>query len=266
MEVDTEELESLQAVVDRLVAQRAQWLDDEGISVDFWIVLGGVQGILNTLRYIEDRDISSDTVERLKQIWHESDQEAANAIVALLPHSVDVKLPEMGAASALQYAAGNGHIDMVSLLLARGIDVDAPNEDGWTALHNAVHNGHIDIISALLEGGADVGARSNNGNTALHIAAFNGNTDVVKILLAPSPFVEDLVKDAAANGHVGMIRDADVNAKNIQGDTALHEAADKGHTDAVLLLLNKNADIEAVNSVRFDYISPVQSTSALRAQ
>ncbi|OWY98570.1 hypothetical protein PHMEG_00030633, partial [Phytophthora megakarya] len=138
---------------------------------------------------------------------------------------------------------------MVSLLLARGIDVDAHNEDGWTALHNAVHNGHTDIILALLEGGADVGARSNNGNTALHLAAFNGNTDVVKLLLAPSAFVEDSVEhDTATNGHVSVRRGADVNAKNMQGDTALHEAADNGHRNVVLLLLDRNADIETVNT------------------
>ncbi|OWZ05228.1 hypothetical protein PHMEG_00022721, partial [Phytophthora megakarya] len=143
--------------------------------------------------------------------------------------------------------------------------------DGWTALHNAVHNGHTDIILALLEGGADVGARSNvgrdgvlvlkNGNTALHLAAFNGNADVVKLLLAPSTIVKDVNSDGSTDG-ADVRKGVDVDAKNTRGNTALHEAAANGHMDVVLYLLDRNADIEAVNSVRFDNISSVQWISA----
>src|SRR5438046_2274896 len=83
--------------------------------------------------------------------------------------------------------------------------------DGWPPLHLAAHFGHGDAVDALLEAKADVHARPTNAqrNTALHAAlAGRTTTRIVSRLLAS---------------------DADVNARNDDGQTPLDLAQAQGH-------------------------------------
>jgi ankyrin repeat protein len=61
---------------------------------------------------------------------------------------------------------------------------------------------------------------------------------------------ETLLHKAAKNGHTEVVtllldRGADINAINCDGSTPLHKAASNGHTEVVRLLLDKGADINA---------------------
>ena len=99
---------------------------------------------------------------------------------------VDVAATDGYGWTALRYAAGEGHRDVVALLLDRmeGSDVAAKDEDERTALHRAALGGHRDIVALLLGRleGADVAAKDGDGWTALHCAAQGGHGDVVALL------------------------------------------------------------------------------------
>ncbi|KAG1687242.1 hypothetical protein DVH05_005292 [Phytophthora capsici] len=214
-------------------------------------------GVKRVLKYLEDEDIASDTKEKLEQVWSESDQEATDAIVALIHQGVDVKAPDGGATIALHYAAAKGHTEVLSLLLEGGADVAAQDEDGKTALHYAAYYGHVKVLSLLLERGADVSAQDNVGNTALHYAAEDGTVEVLSLLFKGGADVSVQDNDgrtalhyAAYYGHVDVLsllleRGADVSAQDNVGWTGLHYVAFNGHVEVLTLLLEEGADVSA---------------------
>ena len=76
-------------------------------------------------------------------------------------------------ATALYYAAQNGHVATLQLLLQHEADANMAIKDGWTPLHAASETGHSDAIKILCERGADVMLTNKRGETALYIAALN---------------------------------------------------------------------------------------------
>jgi hypothetical protein len=61
--------------------------------------------------------------------------------------------------SALQYAAGYGHVDVVRFLLDRGANAGMADDAGQTPLHWATFGPHVEVTRALIAAGAPVAAR-----------------------------------------------------------------------------------------------------------
>ncbi|KAE8134500.1 hypothetical protein BDV38DRAFT_255028 [Aspergillus pseudotamarii] len=70
----------------------------------------------------------------------------------------------------LYSAAAGGHYDEVKRLLEQGANPSMRTLFQWTALHWAVGNGHTDIVQLLLDCGADINATSDTGSTPLDMA------------------------------------------------------------------------------------------------
>ncbi|KAF4451319.1 putative ankyrin repeat-containing domain protein [Fusarium austroafricanum] len=90
--------------------------------------------------------------------------------------------------SPLQQAAELGNLEMIECLLKAGADVNLlpALENGATALQFAAINGHLGIAKYLLEMGALIdapGAALKGSRTALEGAAEMGRLDVIKFLL-----------------------------------------------------------------------------------
>ena len=117
--------------------------------------------------------------------------------------------------SALHLTAFVGNLTLVKLLEECKANLEATTEDGSTALLVAACYGHLATVNFLKVSGADVNATSSRKANALHCAAWSGRNDVVKWLLGQEDF---------SHG---------VDAKNIDGTTALHGAARNGHLATV---------------------------------
>lgn len=98
----------------------------------------------------------------------------------------------------------------------------------------------LDVVVALVAAGADPTVRcrgiysyssANSGRTAVHYAAYNGNCEMITFLCQPQQSCEPGVAD----------RD---------GDTPLHFAAERGHLDAVRLLLSFGCDVNAIGDLK----------------
>lgn len=131
-------------------------------------------------------------------------------------------------------ASMNGCDELVQLLLDAGADVNANYSENLplpqathTALFEATLCENIGTVRLLLARGAKTEARNAKGNSALNIAVRLGYTEIVEMLLA--------------------VKDIDINAKNIEGETPLMTASRHGLEDMVRLLLEKNADVWAKN-------------------
>jgi ankyrin repeat protein len=163
--------------------------------------------------------------------------------------------------SALHYAAGHGHEDMVVVLLRKGANAIIQDENGYTPLIEASMNGHVGVARVLLEhmGGQGVDTRDGEGKTALFWAAgngYDGHEDMVAFLLskgADATIQDDEgltpLMQASIDGHMGVARlllehigGQGVDTTDNAGKTALHHAASWGHDDMVSFLLAKGAD------------------------
>lgn len=120
-----------------------------------------------------------------------------------------------------------GEIEIVEKELGKNSEIiNSFSPDGFTALGLASFFGHYNITELLLEKGANPNVASNNQFhvAPIHSACAISNYNIVEILIK---------------------KGADVNAKQMQGVTALHSAAHNGQTDIARLLIENGAEINA---------------------
>ena len=155
----------------------------------------------------------------------------------------------------------------VRALLEQGADVNAREGDGATALHWAVERDDAEVAEALLRAGADVTAANDYGVTPASLACLNRNAAVLERLVAAgadpnaaTSMGETLLMTCAGTGAVDAVamlldRGANVNAREASyGQTALMRAAARDNTEVVRLLLAHGADIHARSTT---YLLPV---------
>lgn len=94
-------------------------------------------------------------------------------------------------------AAFNGNTALVQHLLNEGEPVDARDPKyGATALIYAAQEGHTDVVKLMLDKGADVNAKSKIDQTALMQAAYYKRYDTVKLLLQRGAKLDDQHRDS----------------------------------------------------------------------
>ena len=130
----------------------------------------------------------------------------------------------------------------VGLLLARhagGVMLNQQDAQGNTALHalnvtlttEAVDDVTMSMLRLLLDEGADVSLRDRIGATPLLDAVERGvDEDAMALLIR-------------ASAEAGVL-----DARNVDGDTALHLSHDNGQTDVMRLLLDAGADPNVQNN------------------
>jgi hypothetical protein len=90
-----------------------------------------------------------------------------------------------GDATLLMLACENGHVGVVKMLVQHtgGDGLEERDTDGRTALHYAAGGGHGEVVAFLLGKGAQASTRDNRHVTALMEACDNGHLDVVRMLV-----------------------------------------------------------------------------------
>lgn len=154
--------------------------------------------------------------------------------------------PELATAAdgqALRSAAALGHVEVVSTLLDAGANPNLPAPHvGWNPLAMSVFAGQHRVATLLRSRGAEMPSpeaidrlqaqllpksrSSDSAETAFLRAAVEGASDVLQAMLIANP---QLVRASTDKGQW----------------TALHYAAQYGHLEAVRLLLDAGADVNA---------------------
>ena len=141
----------------------------------------------------------------------------------------------------IKWCAYYGDVSAIRFLLERGVAIESLGEN--LGLNEAVFHGHWQLVQFLLERGADVNhPQSETGETPLHAALCKANRPaydlVVKVLLAHGANPNAVTKPNTETD--GFMRDCRTKA-----ETPLHRAAAYGSEEAIQLLLDAGAIVDA---------------------
>jgi cytohesin len=159
-------------------------------------------------------------------------------VKVLIQHGADPNAVDEAANTPLHRAASSGLNKIVDMLMSAGASATKSDGHGTTAVHLAALNGHNTVLATLARHGADLAAPNELGQTPLICACIGGYSECVRVLLMFS------------SPEVILARDA-------QGNTALHAAAEAGHDDIVRSLIqNPNAEFD-INAQSAEGFTPI---------
>ncbi|PNH06640.1 Ankyrin repeat domain-containing protein 50 [Tetrabaena socialis] len=205
------------------------------------------------------------------------------AVEALVRAGADMDAKDGEGQTALHRASQEGNTEVVEALLRAGADAEAKDDAGQTALHLACNEGHTEAVEALLQAGADRRAKDNGlrvreleaREAAVQAAAADAYPQAAvaaREQLEPAKVQQDkhakrmdlAVRYAESEDEIALVgaaRDSDlpeverllskpainpnVQARDWEGQTALHAASQWGNTEVVEALLQAGADAEA---------------------
>ena len=160
--------------------------------------------------------------------------------------------------TSLHRAAENGHCSVIRILHVSGARINEQDQRGWSALFQAAACNDLKLVETLLELGIDVNLEDFNQETALHIIAnrLRGKNILVLCRTDINIYTRHLaVFNAAvqrAQQNVGnelsiaamlINYGADVNKKNLWGESAAYIAAEEGYGAILMLLYEAGANI-----------------------
>ena len=159
-------------------------------------------------------------------------------------------------------AARDGDLETVRRLVARTAALATVEYNYTPPIHFAVREGHREITAFLMERGADAGAYRSYpfGEALLTYAEDRGHAEVAELLRTAlsrrlsisSGSGTRAIIDAATAGDLDAVlaeiaRDPRLaSAGNETGDTALHNAAKRGHLHVVQALVDAGATVDAL--------------------
>ena len=184
----------------------------------------------------------------------------------ILPQLVDIGLDfQINSKTPLFAATEYNHVEVVDFLINNGATVDIRSDNtGYTALYKSAGIGSVPITSLLLSKGANINSETSrlysNKQTPLHIASENNHIRVVELLIKMRADINN--KNVSGNTplHIAssnrkyyellnllLENGADVNIKNEEGNTPLHIASEMLNVALVNLLLENGAEIDNKN-------------------
>ncbi|CAH8635357.1 unnamed protein product [Schistosoma guineensis] len=179
----------------------------------------------------------------------------------------DVNRPVKNGFTPLHLAAKRNNLDSIHLLASKGAVTDKGSRNGYTPLHLASQDGQIEIVKVLVEKyKAQVNTAAKDGLTPLHLAVQEDKANVAEYLLSSGASIDTKTLKAgftplhssAYRGQLASVRlllscvpehqlQQVINSRTHMGSTPLHLAAQQGHLQVALKLIQMGADANICN-------------------
>jgi len=169
----------------------------------------------------------------------------------------------------------NRSTDVIQAILNGGADVHIRNIEGKTPLYIAVQEGRNSLIPVLLSYGSEIFAADNSGTTPFDLASRLGNSAFNLLITAETVNQRDSAGNTMLHvavwnrtnpEQIGRILDqrAPVDARNRDGETALHLAVRTNQRENGEFLISRGANIFALNGAGESPLFLALSSSPLR--
>lgn len=179
--------------------------------------------------------VSSEEIERRINVLHKILEESGKSIrLEPIPGLFDQKPistrahPAFGAKHEAMFAAiVDGNLEKVKKLIDEGIDLNAYDDEGYTPLAMACVQSEAAIVRLLLDSGATIDQANHFGWTPLMQACLNYSGDI------------SAISELLANR-------ANVNARNIGGETPIMRVVGQNKIPLVKFLLEHGAQVDEI--------------------
>ena len=168
---------------------------------------------------------------------------------------VNVKRTTSYRSTALMEAAGRNNVALAKILIDNGADINIRDTFGDPAINWAAYYGHIEYVDLLLESGASWNVESKHG-TALEVAMKQWNDHLVDYFLekGAGEVIEhqeliNAFRESENEQLLPMLNEENIDAKDELGTPLIVLAASKGNANIVDALIEKDADLNAMNRV-----------------
>ena len=206
-----------------------------------------------------------------------------------------------GGYTPLLQAAAKGNIEIIKMLIDLGANVNAAENDGWIAIMFPAFQGRADVLDALFDAGADALQTNKQGKYAFDLAISNGHKQLgARIATEAMPAAirkEDssmMLKLLAAGGNPSAVDrsggnrtplmvltrsnqmtpegiekflttygNVDVNSADVNSNTALFYAVDRGDVSVIATLIAHGANSNHKNRAGKTVIEIAKTKSQL---
>ena len=143
------------------------------------------------------------------------------------------------------------------LLIANGADVNIQDKQNDPVIHWSAYYGQVELTKLFLDHGANPNLKSIHSDGVMHVALKEYRVDVVDLLMdynigsiVPSKedkVIIDYINKGDLKGLKQLNEKFNPNILDASGTPVLVKATSKGHFEIVKYLLEKGADINAMN-------------------
>ena len=171
----------------------------------------------------------------------------------LLSYGADANLPNLIGVTPLAITISRDQ-ELVQELIEGGADVNAKYGMALSPFFSVIIHGNINLISLFLKYGADVYDTNQHDNSTALVLAIKRHFGVIN-------YIRNKMKGMGVklhmDGKISTLKEiiilllnhgADINAQDIEGNTALMYAAHLGFTEIVQLLIDSGADLTITNN------------------